>query len=84
MDVDEGGSVLSERLSERLNMRITGDILYAKSDQLAVSFYASLPVELKQVLKNAGMMYYLPIMHRLLTLLSQTSLETRTPGILTP
>ncbi|KAG6900855.1 hypothetical protein C0993_009973 [Termitomyces sp. T159_Od127] len=49
MDVDEGGSVFSERQ----NLRLTGDILYAKSDQLAVSFYASLPVELKQVLKNA-------------------------------
>ncbi|KNZ71793.1 Nucleoporin [Termitomyces sp. J132] len=49
MDVDEGGSVLSERP----NMRVVGETLYAKSDQLAVSFYASLPVELKQVLKNA-------------------------------
>ncbi|KAG6898380.1 hypothetical protein C0992_009055 [Termitomyces sp. T32_za158] len=49
MDVDESGSVLSERQ----NMRVAADILYAKSDQLAVSFYANLPVELKQVLKNA-------------------------------
>ncbi|KAG6874188.1 hypothetical protein C0995_003734 [Termitomyces sp. Mi166 len=50
MDIDEGGTVSSERP----NMRATGDTLYAKSDQLGVSFYANLPVELKQVLKNAN------------------------------
>ncbi|KAG6866953.1 hypothetical protein C0991_003869 [Blastosporella zonata] len=49
MDVDEGGSVVSEKLITRA----AGDPLYAKSDQLAVSFYAPLPVELKQVLRNA-------------------------------
>ncbi|KAG6814378.1 hypothetical protein H0H92_010964 [Tricholoma furcatifolium] len=50
MDVDEGGS----SFSERPNSRVTTDTLYAKSDQFTVSFYASLPVELKQVLKNAN------------------------------
>ncbi|KAF5381087.1 hypothetical protein D9615_003993 [Tricholomella constricta] len=49
MDVDDGGSALSERM----NLRAGGDALFAKSDQLTVSFYAALPVELKQVLKNA-------------------------------
>ncbi|KAF8077905.1 hypothetical protein FPV67DRAFT_1405325 [Lyophyllum atratum] len=49
MDVDEAGSILSERI----NLRVGGETLFAKSDQLAVSFYATLPLELKQVLKNA-------------------------------
>ncbi|GLB34911.1 putative non-repetitive/WGA-negative nucleoporin C-terminal [Lyophyllum shimeji] len=49
MDVDEGGSTLSERI----NLRTGGETLFAKSDQLAVSFHAPLPLEVKQVLKNA-------------------------------
>lgn len=31
------------------------EMTYAKTDELAVSFYANLPVEVKQVLRNAGM-----------------------------
>lgn len=51
MDVDEGGSTIADRLSSRPS----GDTEFAKSDQLSVSFYATLPVELKQVLKSSGM-----------------------------
>jgi nuclear pore complex protein Nup133 len=30
------------------------EMTYAKTDELSVSFYANLPVEVKQVLRNAG------------------------------
>ncbi|KAF8892544.1 Non-repetitive/WGA-negative nucleoporin C-terminal-domain-containing protein [Infundibulicybe gibba] len=49
MDVDEGSSVISERSSLRTN----ADTIFAQSHELSVSFYANLPVEVKQVLKNA-------------------------------
>lgn len=45
MDVDEGSVVQSALKSESL---------FAKSDELYVAFYANLPVEVKQILKNAG------------------------------
>jgi hypothetical protein len=50
MDVDEGNSLASDRST----MRPAGDTIFAKSDELSVSFYTDLPVEVKQVLKNAG------------------------------
>lgn len=45
MDVDEGPSERAARGAEAV---------YAKSEELSVSFYTHLPVEVKQVLKNAG------------------------------
>lgn len=51
MDVDEGSSVYTERASGRTS----GEVTFARSDELTVSSYANLPVELRQVLKNAGM-----------------------------
>lgn len=48
MDIDEGSSILSERSVSRV------ETVFAKSDELSVTFYANLPVEVKQVLKNAG------------------------------
>ncbi|KAG6851014.1 hypothetical protein H0H93_004501 [Arthromyces matolae] len=48
MDVDDGSV-----FNERQNLRETGESFYAHSDQISASFYASLPVELKRVLKNA-------------------------------
>jgi nuclear pore complex protein Nup133 len=50
MDVDGGNSVISDRSGSRQ----AGEIVFAKSDELSVSFYTDLPVEVKQVLKNAG------------------------------
>ncbi|KAJ7905514.1 Non-repetitive/WGA-negative nucleoporin C-terminal-domain-containing protein [Mycena olivaceomarginata] len=35
-------------------MDVDSKTLFAKSDELSVSFYANLPVEVKQILKNAG------------------------------
>lgn len=51
MDIDETESVATERSTTRAY----GEAIYAKSDELTVSFYASLPVEVKQVLRSAGM-----------------------------
>ena len=48
MDVDgEVTSLIFERA-------IRTETVFAKSHQLAVSFYSNLPVEVKQVLKNSG------------------------------
>ena len=52
MDVDEASSVATEK---RAFAHVGGDTTFAKSDELVVSLYASLPVELKQTLRNAGM-----------------------------
>ncbi|KAF7294905.1 Methyltransferase type 11 [Mycena indigotica] len=47
MEVD---SVVSDR---SLLQRPTADTLFAKSNELTISFYAALPAEVKQILKNA-------------------------------
>lgn len=47
MDVDDAGSSVVHTASK-------SETLFAKSDELSVAFYANLPVEVKQVLKNAG------------------------------
>jgi hypothetical protein len=52
MDIDETESVATERSATK----VYGEAIYAKSDEMTVSFYASLPVEVKQVLRNAGML----------------------------
>ncbi|KAF9454530.1 hypothetical protein P691DRAFT_655678 [Macrolepiota fuliginosa MF-IS2] len=49
MDIDETESVATERSTTRAY----GEAIYAKSDELTVSFYACLPVEVKQVLRSA-------------------------------
>jgi len=46
MDVDE---VLPDS-----GLSSAGEIIYAKTEELSASFYANLPVEVKQVLRNAG------------------------------
>ena len=46
IDTDEGGSFV--------HAPSKSETLFAKSDELSVTFYANLPVEVKQVLKNAG------------------------------
>ena len=50
MDVDENASVLTERMA----VRNGPETIFAKSDQVVVSFYATLPVEVRQALKTAG------------------------------
>ncbi|KAF9464745.1 hypothetical protein BDZ94DRAFT_1161306 [Collybia nuda] len=49
MDVDEANSIYNEKTSPRTS----GEAIFAKSEELTASSYANLPVELKQVLKNA-------------------------------
>lgn len=51
MDVDDNASVFSERATFGGHKSET---LFAKSDEITVSSYANLPVEVKQILKNAG------------------------------
>ena len=43
----EGTSLIFERA-------IRTETVFAKSQQLAVSFYSNLPVEVKQILKSSG------------------------------
>ncbi|KAL0570251.1 hypothetical protein V5O48_011713 [Marasmius crinis-equi] len=52
MDVDDSGSVMSERTASKLS----SETIFAKSDQLTVSFYADLPIEVSQILRNADFM----------------------------
>jgi hypothetical protein len=47
MDVDERESVFSERVPK-------SETVFATSEELTASFYANLPAEVKQSLKNAG------------------------------
>lgn len=53
MDVDDDNTSL---IFERA---IRSETVFAKSQQMAVSFYSNLPVEVKQVLKSAGMSKHL-------------------------
>jgi hypothetical protein len=50
MDVDEASSIVTERTFARSS----GETMFAKSEELAVSSYAHLPVELKQTLRSAS------------------------------
>ena len=55
MDVDdEATSLIFERA-------IRTETVFAKSQQLAVSFYSNLPVEVKQILKNSGEFLFHPL-----------------------
>ena len=49
MDVDERGSTLTEHSS-----RMASDSIFAKTPEMSVSFYANLPLEVKQVLRTSG------------------------------
>ena len=53
MDVDERSSMMTDATSF-----IPEVTTYAKTDELSVTFYANLPIEVKQVLRNAGMLYF--------------------------
>ncbi len=53
MDIDDRNSLASDRTT----VRSTGVAYLAKSEQLAVSFYANLPVEVLLVLKHAGVLF---------------------------
>lgn len=50
MDVDDRASVMTDRSLSKLG----GDVLFAKTEEMSVSFYANLPLEVKQVLRTAG------------------------------
>ncbi|KIK57777.1 hypothetical protein GYMLUDRAFT_45965 [Collybiopsis luxurians FD-317 M1] len=50
MDIDDRGSSVG---SERSHIKSGIEHVFAKSDQLTVSFYANLPLEVSQILRNA-------------------------------
>jgi len=49
MDIDERGSTITEHSS-----RVAGDSIFSKTVEMTVSFYANLPLEVKQVLRTSG------------------------------
>jgi len=51
MDIDERASTITDRSLSRIG----GDMLFAKTDEMSVLYYASLPLEVKQVLRVSGM-----------------------------
>lgn len=50
MDIDERASTITDRSLSRMG----GDVLFAKTDEMSVLFYASLPLEVKQILRVSG------------------------------
>lgn len=56
MDVDDGRSSVG---SERGLAKTGVEHIFAKSDQVMVSFHANLPLEVTQILRNAGKQYTL-------------------------
>jgi len=50
MDVDERNSIMTDRSLSRIG----GDVLFAKTNEMSVLFYATLPLEVKQVLRISG------------------------------
>lgn len=58
---DDGSVVSGMDVDERSDVFEHGsktDVVFAKSEQLQVTFYAHLPAEVKQILHNAGMCLY--------------------------
>lgn len=51
--MDDANSMFSERGPKT-------ETIFAKSEELFVSFYAHLPVEVRQALKNAGEFDHMP------------------------
>ena len=50
MDIDDRASIMTDRSLSKLG----GDVIFAKTEEMSVSFYANLPLEVKQVLRTAG------------------------------
>jgi hypothetical protein len=50
MDLDDRASIFTDKSLSRMG----SDILFAKTDEMSVSFYANLPLEVKQVLRTSG------------------------------
>ncbi|KAF8798054.1 hypothetical protein BYT27DRAFT_7203757 [Phlegmacium glaucopus] len=48
MDIDERGSTITE-----ISSRVAGDSIFSKTAEMTVSFYANLPLEVKQVLRTS-------------------------------
>lgn len=50
MDIDDRASIMTDRSLSKLG----GDAVFAKTEEMSVSFYANLPLEVKQILRTAG------------------------------
>jgi len=50
VDLDDRASIFTDKSFSRMG----ADILFAKTDEMTVSFYANLPLEVKQVLRTSG------------------------------
>ena len=51
MDVDDDFSEIFER-------GVKAETVFSRSKEMTVSFYAQLPVEVRQALRNAGIVYF--------------------------
>ncbi len=54
MDIDDRASIMTDRSLTRIG----GDVIFAKTDEMSVSVYANLPLEVKQVLRTSGASVY--------------------------
>lgn len=54
MDIDDRASIMTDRSLSRIG----GDVIFAKTDEISVSIYANLPLEVKQVLRTSGASAY--------------------------
>jgi nuclear pore complex protein Nup133 len=75
MDIDERGSTITEHSS-----KVGSDSIFSKTPEMSVSFYANLPLEVKQVLRTSGASpaYHRPQLHTYHFL--QISTRIYTPG----
>jgi hypothetical protein len=60
MDIDERGSAITEHSSG-----VASNSIFSKTPEMSVSFYANLPLEVKQVLRTSGasQAYHGPQLH---------------------
>lgn len=75
MDLDDRASIFTDKSLSRMG----SDILFAKTDEMSVSFYANLPLEVKQVLRTSGAVHISDNIWLTLPPL-QTSIRTHTLG----
>lgn len=77
MDVDDESSEVFER-------GLRTDTVFSKSKEMTVTFYAQLPVEVKQALRSAGTLVDIPIISVTHAAISKTSIGMHTRVMSTP
>ena len=76
MDLDDRASIFTDKSLSRMG----SDILFAKTDEMSVSFYANLPLEVKQVLRTSGAVHISDNIWLTSPPPLQTSIRTHTLG----